>query len=101
MTGQALLFFLAHRLIGFFSFPEESVSSFPPKSEGANIGEYGNQYQIHYVHKSCQIMSQSDQCRDIGDDTLVRAVVAYQLLSTASPAHRKPTPYQHGAYFTV
>ena len=23
-----------------------------------DTGEYGNQYQIHYVHKSCQIMSQ-------------------------------------------
>ena len=44
-----------HKLSGkrrkcFLLFPEVKVKR--------DTGEYGNQYQIHYVHKSCQIMSQ-------------------------------------------
>ena len=30
----------------------------PEKEMCIRDSEYGNQYQIHYVHKSCQIMSQ-------------------------------------------
>lgn len=59
-TGS-LLPFLAHRLpyrLLFLLSGRKCFLLFPKVKVKRDTGEYGNQYQIHYVHKSCQIMSQ-------------------------------------------
>ena len=59
-TGS-LLPFLAHRppyRLLFLLSGRKCFLLFPKVKVKRDTGEYGNQYQIHYVHKSCQIMSQ-------------------------------------------